>query len=127
VPLDHAGINAAVGAAGDPTGETAAIMSFIGAVTDEIDAAPPRATIKHHPAKRIVTSKRRVQVSFTFASTPAGARFQCRLDSAGFSGCRSPRAYRVGAGRHSFAVRAGAGDAVGRASKFEFQVLRRHR
>jgi acetyl esterase/lipase len=122
VPLDHEGINDAVGAAGDPTGETAAIMSFIRRVTR---TGPPGVVIKHHPASRISSMKRRVEVRFAFASIPPGAGFECRLDSGPFAACRSPRTYVVGSGRHSFRVRARVGVENGPAKGFDFVVRRR--
>ncbi len=127
VPLDHEGINDAVGAPGDPTGETAAIMTFIDRVTAPAGATPPRAKIRRHPPRHVRTRKLRLKVSFTFRSKPAGARFECRIDTRRFSPCGSPRSYRVGVGRHTFLVRARKGGLTGPPSRFRFRVLRRAR
>jgi hypothetical protein len=45
--------------------------------------------------------------TFAFASTPAGASFQCSLDGAAFTACASPVSYSgLATGAHSFSVRA---------------------
>jgi hypothetical protein len=65
-------------------------------------AVAPRAKISAGPAGKIEATTAR----FRFTSPVAGSRFQCRLDGAKFSGCRSPRTYRnLKPGRHVFRVR----------------------
>ncbi|MFN8161025.1 MAG: alpha/beta hydrolase [Solirubrobacterales bacterium] len=105
VPLDHEGINEAVGSPTDATGETAAITGFIRRVVAG-HPPPPRAQIRKRPPAVIVTARRRVRVSFAFGSSRPGSRFECRIGAVEFSPCRSPRTYTVGPGRHVFGVRA---------------------
>lgn len=63
----------------------------------------PRAKIGAGPAGKLDSTTAR----FRFTSPVAGSRFQCRLDGAKFSGCRSPHTYRhLEPGRHVFRVRA---------------------
>ena len=62
--------------------------------------------------------------TFSFASSPAGARFECKLDKAPFKPCRSPFKRKVKPGRHVFAVRAvdTAGKADPTPARFRWQV-----
>ena len=73
-------------------------------------------------SERVRANPRRVV--FAFASSEAGSRFRCRLDRRPYRACVSPRAYRVGLGRHTF--RAFAIDAAGNAdpspARFEFRL-----
>lgn len=49
-------------------------------------------------------------IALTFSSTPAGASFECKLDSGSWATCTSPRAYEgLAAGSHTVEVRANAG------------------
>jgi arylformamidase len=126
VPYDHEGINDAVGAAADPAGETAAIISFLTARVGD-SSQPPKPKLSKHPRRRLKTSSRRVEVRFRFSST-AGLGFECRLDHGRFKSCRSPRTYRVARGRHRFRVRAvSASGRPGAERSFEFRVVRQRR
>ncbi|MCB0877122.1 MAG: alpha/beta hydrolase, partial [Solirubrobacterales bacterium] len=99
VPYDHEGINAAVGAADDPAGETAAIMSFIREALG--DARAPKVRIKSRPRNRIRLHRheRRAKVAFRFEPRSGSPRLQCRLDDDRFRRCDSPARYRAGKGR----------------------------
>jgi hypothetical protein len=53
-------------------------------------------------------------------------RFRCRIDRRRFKTCRSPKAYRVGTGRHVFRVRAiGLTGFTGPVTKHAFRVYSR--
>jgi large repetitive protein len=67
-----------------------------------VDATPPETKIDSRPKARTTATS----AVFTF-SGGGSSRFECRLDSASFSRCASPRSYRrLAAGGHRFAVRA---------------------
>ena len=82
---------------------------------------PPDTQLKKPPPKR--TTKR--QAKFTFSSSEAGSRFECKLDKKPFRGCSSPYRKKVGLGPHKFQVR--AVDARGKADPspavFRWRVL----
>ena len=88
------------------------------------DRTPPATLLRHHPAARLFATGPRRRVSFAFVASEPGARFHCRLDGQPWRPCRSPRAYLVLPGRHSF--RAFAIDAAGNRDrspvKFGFRV-----
>lgn len=75
-------------------------------VSRALDAlVPPDTAIGSGPAGSTTATV----ATFSFArsdSTLAAATFQCRLDTAAFAPCTSPRTYAVGVGSHTFAVRA---------------------
>jgi hypothetical protein len=71
---------------------------------------PPNTQLKKHPGKR--TTKRKAK--FTFVSSEAGSRFECKLDKKPFRACASPFKRNVGLGAHKFQVR--AVDAQGKAA-----------
>ncbi len=66
-------------------------------------APPPDTTITVGPSGKITTATAR----FAFVSSEAGSSFQCRLDSASWGRCSSPKSYsHLSQGAHSFHVRA---------------------
>jgi hypothetical protein len=68
-----------------------------------VDLQAPDTTITSGPSGG--TTNRRP--SFAFSSTEAGSTFQCRLDSANFAACNSPKTYSTQPfGTHTFQVRA---------------------
>jgi hypothetical protein len=75
---------------------TPARMSFV------LDTGPPQTRIDSRP-NDLSNSAR---ASFSFSADEAPARFECRLDGAGFAACGSPFGADVGQGTHTFAVRA---------------------
>jgi len=123
VPLDHAGINRNLGSPADTSGETPAVMAFVREVIKA--AAPPRVRLLSRPAKIVRLKTGPHRVVFRFRATTPGAVFECRMDGGPLRDCRSPRSYRVGAGKHAFAVRAAVpGRRAGPATRFSFRVIR---
>lgn len=88
------------------------------------DRTPPATSLRRHPQALLFTSAKRRLVTFAFAASEPGARFRCRLDRRPFRPCRSPRAYRVAVGRHTFRVFAtdAAGNPDSSPALFRFRV-----
>jgi Ca2+-binding RTX toxin-like protein len=88
------------------------------------DRTPPATLLRHLPPHLLVASHPRRRVVFAFGASEPGARFRCRLDRHRFQACRSPRAYYVSPGRHSFRVFAidAAGNRDGSPAVFGFRV-----
>jgi hypothetical protein len=85
------------------------------------DTTPPNTSITAGPAGFLRSTTAR----FSFASTEAGSRFECRLDTAAFTGCGSPKGYAgLSQARHTFAVRAidSAGNVEATAAARSFTV-----
>ncbi len=91
-------------------GKTSSEAVYTWAISSDT-TPPPVPTINTGPASPTnVTS-----ASFTFSDTEGGVSFQCRLDSAAFAACTSPKSYTgVAPGAHTFQVK--AKDAVGNES-----------
>jgi Ca2+-binding RTX toxin-like protein len=68
------------------------------------DTRPPRTRLLHRPGKVVFTVHRRRAVAFGFASNEPGSTFRCKLDQGSFKPCRSPRAYWLVPGAHTFHV-----------------------
>jgi RTX calcium-binding nonapeptide repeat (4 copies) len=90
------------------------------------DAVPATRLSRRPPALLLVNGPRR-RVVFGFGASEAGARFRCRLDVQPFQPCRSPRAYLVAPGRHTFRVFAldAAGNRDPSPAVFRFRVRSR--
>jgi Ca2+-binding RTX toxin-like protein len=88
---------------------------------------PPRTHIRHRPHRVVFARHRWRRVAFVFTASERSARFRCRLDRRRFRRCRSPRRYRVRAGRHVFRVYAvnAAGKRDRSPAVFRFRVRRR--
>ncbi len=109
VPLDHEGINEALGSITDGTVETARVSQFVRKVAE--GARPAGVRMVRRPARTIVVKRRGAlrpgrQVRFGFVGTGRTSGFQCRIDRQPFTRCRSPRDYRLKPGKHVFRVRA---------------------
>jgi hypothetical protein len=95
-------------------------------ITETADTKAPETTIVKAPRKRVTTRHARVKVVFAFKSSEAASRFRCKLDTARFEPCRSPRAYRLKPGRHTFSVVAvdAAGNVDASPAVRKFRVVR---
>ncbi|MET0557722.1 MAG: calcium-binding protein [Solirubrobacterales bacterium] len=94
------------------------------------DRTPPRTRIVHGPSGLVLTgSGGKARVTFAFTAGEPSAVFICRLDSGAYRPCRSPRAYRVGVGKHT--VRIVAVDVAGNLDPspalFRFRVAPRRK
>jgi GH25 family lysozyme M1 (1,4-beta-N-acetylmuramidase) len=88
--------------------------------------APPDTRITAHPGATITTTSKTVKVTFRFMAGGSATSFQCRLDTAAFAACRSPKTYTVSTGKHNFKVRAvGPGGTDPTPATFIFQVIRK--
>jgi DNA-binding beta-propeller fold protein YncE len=96
-----------------------------------VDATGPSVTIVKAPkARRRITKRKvkRVKVRFAFTASEAGAAFQCKLDKRPFASCSSPKRFKVGRGKHRFAVR--ATDSLGNTgapAKRTFRIVKKRR
>ncbi len=121
-PLDHEGINSALGDPADTTGETQAVLSFVQRVIAE--AGPPVVGFRRRPPRVVRTRRHFARVAFAFSSPARGTRFECRLDGGRLRPCRSPRVYNVRRGKHALRVRATVtGRMPGRSTLARFRVL----
>lgn len=69
------------------------------------DRTPPRTRIVRRPPRLLrAGAGGRARIVLAFAAGERGAVFRCRLDRGAYRSCRSPRAYRLGVGRHTIGV-----------------------
>jgi RTX calcium-binding nonapeptide repeat (4 copies) len=68
------------------------------------DTTPPQTRMSHRPPSILFAVRPRRSVAFAFASSEAGSTFRCKLDRDRYRPCRSPRRYRLAAGKHAFRV-----------------------
>ena len=91
----------------DNAGNTGAVKSY----SWTIDRSPPTVSITEKPADQ----SRLASPRFAFTASEAGSTFACKLDTAAFAPCSSPKDYAgLADGAHTFAVR--ATDAAGNTS-----------
>jgi acetyl esterase/lipase len=123
-PYDHEGINDAVGATSDPAGETPAIMSFF--ARSIAAGAEPRAKLRGHPPRRLVTSARRPRVRFKLAPNLPGATLRCRLGKGRLKPCGLAPSFRTRLGKNTFRYQAtSARGRPGPLQKYTFRVRRK--
>jgi acetyl esterase/lipase len=103
VPLNHNGINRAVGSPTDTTQTTPSIIAFVADRLARYEVPQVRITKRPPATLRLRRGPARVVFAFKGSGTTSG--FQCRLDGGQFRSCDSPRRYRVGRGTHAFRVR----------------------
>jgi hypothetical protein len=85
----------------DPAGNTD--KSPAKAKTWTVDATPPDTTITASPVSPTTSTK----ATFKFTATEKKVTFQCSLDGAGFTSCKSGQAYSgLSTGGHNFQVQA---------------------
>jgi hypothetical protein len=91
------------------------------------DTKPPQTRIQRRPRRLLGLAAPRRRVAFRFAASERGSRFRCRIDRRPYRPCSSPRAYRLGAGRHVFRVFAidAAGNRDTSPAVFRFRIRRR--
>jgi Ca2+-binding RTX toxin-like protein len=91
------------------------------------DRLAPLTQLRRRPARVLFTAGSRRRVAFAFSANEPGARFRCRIDRRPFNPCRSPRAYLLALGRHTFRVYAidAAGNRDRTPAAFSFKVRRR--
>jgi CSLREA domain-containing protein len=94
--------------AGNPLAQDKA-WSFTTVASPPQDTTPPETTIDAGPSGTVSSAT----ATFSFSSNETNSIFECRLDSAVFSSCTSPKDYTdLSDGQHTFEVRArdGAGN-----------------
>jgi len=86
----------------------------------------PNTKIGVHPDAKLFTTKAKLKVKITFSADVAGATFECKLDKGPYKPCRSPKSFKVKAGKHTFTVRAvGPGGTDATPATTKFKVIRR--
>lgn len=108
LPLNHTGVNRAIGSPDDTTQATPSVTAF---VTERLAAyKTPSVRITGRPAGTIYLRRNgrtveKKEVTFRFSGSGNRAGFRCGLDGAATTLCSSPVRYRIGPGRHVFRVR----------------------
>jgi Periplasmic copper-binding protein (NosD) len=89
---------------------------------------PPPAVAKVAPKVKITGGPKKTATAttatFRFKVINVDrAKFECKLDSAKWASCKSPKAYKkLKPGKHTFRVRASAGGLTGPVTKYQFTV-----
>lgn len=123
VPLDHEGINTALGSPTDTTAETRRVSGFVRKALATRKA--PRTRLVSKPGKRLRAPKGKRRVRFAFRSADERATYRCRIDRRRWRRCSSPRAYRLGRGKHRFRVRSETRDGRGPVRSYAFRIVPR--
>lgn len=108
LPLNHNGVNLAIGNPADTTQATPSISAF---VTERLAAyEAPSVQITGRPSRTVYLRRseravRKKEITFEFSGSGNRSGFQCRLDGAPFRACTSPARFRIGPGKYGFRVR----------------------
>ena len=93
----------ATDAAGNVDSTPATRSWTVEAASTQPDTTAPDTSISSGPTGSTTATS----ASFSFASTESGSSFECKLDSASFGACTSPKSYSsLATGGHTFSVRA---------------------
>jgi hypothetical protein len=104
---------------------TSACSSTSATYTQQSPPAPDTILTKV-PKKVVKTTKRKAKVSFEFTSTIGGSTFACSIDGQAFVACTSGVTYKLGPGKHTFAVRAtAAGVTDPTPATYDFRIKRK--
>src|SRR5690349_1436461 len=85
-----------------------ALLCALVCSSSAVAASAPDTTITSGPSQ----TYRRAIATFAFTSNKGGVSFECSLDGAAWTSCRSPYARQVANGAHRFSVRARSGSTV---------------
>jgi hypothetical protein len=109
LPLNHNGVNRAIGDPTDTTQATPSVIAFVAERLATYEAPSVRITGRPNRTVYLIKRKgravRKKKVTFRFSGSESRSGFQCRLDGASFRPCSSPARYRIGRGKHTFRVR----------------------
>jgi len=95
----------------DSAGNETTVEAAVDVKAASTPPVPPDTKITKKPARK--TKKK--MATFRFVSSLPGSRFECRLDKAGWTDCRSPKKVKkLKRGKHVFRVRAIKGDLIDR-------------
>lgn len=85
------------------------VLAKQGPVPPPEPTLPPDTKITGKPGKKTKAKN----ATFKFVSSLPGSKFECRLDKAGWTDCRSPKKLKkLKPGKHTFKVRAIKGDLI---------------
>jgi hypothetical protein len=95
-------------------------------VTGVKEPKAPKVTITKSPKSKVKAKGKRAKVKFAFKSKTKGAKFRCSLVKQGrkadFSGCKSPKTYKLKPGKYEFEVKAKADGVSGKPARAKFKV-----
>jgi hypothetical protein len=92
-----------------------------------VDTKRPNTKITKAPNSTVKTGGTRAKVTFRFRANEPRVNFECKVDSAPYKECESPRSFRAKLGRHTFKVRGEdrAGNRERKPATASFKVVRR--
>jgi hypothetical protein len=92
-----------------------------------VDTKRPNTKITKAPNSTVNTGGSRAKVTFGFRANEPKVNFECKVDSAPYKECESPRGFKAKLGPHTFKVRAEdrAGNGERKPATASFKVVRR--